>query len=80
MLHEIKRARTSALKVIERLSADIGLAVCRLPFASVIEHALDVSWTRDPFDRLIVAHARANEGVLVTRDLKIRQHYKLSFW
>jgi PIN domain nuclease of toxin-antitoxin system len=80
LLHEIKRAKTTARKVIERLSAEIGLAVCRLPFASVVEHALDQAWTRDPFDRLIVAHARANDASLITRDERIRRHYRRSVW
>jgi PIN domain nuclease of toxin-antitoxin system len=80
LLHEIKRARTTAFKVIERLSSEIGLAVCRLPFASVVESAIDLAWTRDPFDRLIVAHASANEAPLVTRDERIRRHYKRSIW
>jgi PIN domain nuclease of toxin-antitoxin system len=80
LLHEIKRARTTALKVIERLSADIGLAICRLPFASVVEQAVDISWTRDQFDRLIVANARANDAPLITKDERIRRHYRRSVW
>jgi PIN domain nuclease of toxin-antitoxin system len=79
-LHEIKRARTASMKVIERLSAEIGLAICGLPFATVVEHALDQTWTRDPFDRLIVAHARANDAPLITKDERIRQHYRRSIW
>jgi hypothetical protein len=47
-LHEIKRSKATALKVIERMSAEIGLAICRLPFAAIVEHALDQAWTRDP--------------------------------
>jgi len=80
LLHEIKRLRAVALKVIERLSSEIGLAVCRLPFTSVIEHAVEQSWTRDPFDRLIVAQASANDAALVTKDREIREHYKRSIW
>lgn len=80
LLHEIKRSKASALKVIERLSAEIGLSVCRLPFASVVEHALDQAWTRDPFDRLIVANARANDAPLITKDERIRRHYRRSIW
>ena len=80
LLHEIKRVRIAALKVIERLASEIGLAVCRLPFPSVMEHALDQAWTRDPFDRLIVAQARANDAVLVTKDNEIRRHYRRSIW
>ena len=80
LLHEIKRARTASMKVIERLSAEIGLAICGLPFAAVVEHALDQAWARDPFDRLIVAHARANDAPLITKDERIRQHYQRSIW
>jgi PIN domain nuclease of toxin-antitoxin system len=80
LLHEIKRLRAVALKVIDRLSSEIGLAVCRLPFASVVEHAVKQSWTRDPFDRLIVAQASANDAALVTKDGDIRGHYKRSIW
>jgi PIN domain nuclease of toxin-antitoxin system len=80
LLHEIKRTKTTALKVIDRLSAEMGLAVCQLPFASVIQHALDQSWTRDPFDRLIVANALANDAPLITKDEEIRRHYSKSVW
>jgi len=80
LLHEIKRLRAVGLKVIERLSSEIGLAVCRLPFTSVLEHAVKQSWTRDPFDRLIVAHASANDAPLITKDEQIRRHYKRAVW
>ena len=80
LLHEIKRLRAVALKVVERLSSEIGLAVCRLPFTSVLEHAVKQSWTRDPFDRLIVAQASANDAALVTKDKEIRDNYKRSIW
>ena len=80
LLHEIKRTRAIALKVIERLAVEIGLAVCRLPFASVVEHTLDQAWTRDPFDRLIVANAQANDAPLITKDEEIRRHYSKSIW
>jgi PIN domain nuclease of toxin-antitoxin system len=80
LLHEIKRTKTPALKVVERLSSEIGLAVCPLPFESVVENALDQSWTRDPFDRLIVATALANNAPLITKDEEIRRHYRRSIW
>ncbi|MGB6947525.1 MAG: type II toxin-antitoxin system VapC family toxin [Bryobacteraceae bacterium] len=80
LLHEIKRLRAVAVKVIERLSSEIGLAVCRVPFTSVLEHALKQSWTRDPFDRLIVAQASANDAALVTKDGEIRSNYHRSIW
>ena len=80
LLHEIKRLRAVAFKVIERLSSEIGLVVCRLPFTSVLEHAVKQTWTRDPFDRLIVAQASANDAALVTKDGGIRDNYRRSIW
>jgi PIN domain nuclease of toxin-antitoxin system len=80
LLHEIKRLRAVAFRVIERLSSEIGLAICQLPFTSVLEHAVKQSWTRDPFDRLIVAQASANDAALVTKDQEILGHYGRSIW
>jgi len=38
------------------------------PAASWFGSALDLSWTRDPFDRLIAAHARLRGWRLATAD------------
>ena len=39
------------------------------------------SWTRDPFDRLIVAHARSNRyAPLITSDTQIHENYVKSIW
>lgn len=79
-LYDIGRAREPAPRVLETLSRDIGLSVCDLPFAAVVEQALYEKWVRDPFDRLIVAHAAANSAALITKDEKIRRHYKRAIW
>lgn len=79
-LSEIRRQRPSALTVIGALERDIGLQVCELPFATVVRQALEEKWGRDPFDRLIVAQARANNAPLITKDDKIRQHYRPALW
>jgi PIN domain nuclease of toxin-antitoxin system len=80
LLHEIKRLKAVAVKVMERLASEIGLTVCPLPFQSVLDEALRQSWTRDPFDRLIVAQARARSAVLLSKDQEIRRHYKRAIW
>jgi PIN domain nuclease of toxin-antitoxin system len=80
LLHEIGRLRTSALTVVETLATDIGLRVCDLPFRTVVEYALKENWGRDPFDRLIVANAKAAEAPLVTKDARIRRHYSRVIW
>ncbi len=79
-LFEIGRAASPAAMVIEALSQSIGLSVCRLPFAEIVQSALKLKWVRDPFDRLIVAHASANDAPLVTKNQKIRRHYKRAIW
>ena len=38
------------------------------PAATWFDEALDLGWTRDPFDRLIVAHARLRGWRLATAD------------
>ena len=80
LLHEIGRLRPGALKVVEVLRGDLGLRVCDMAFSRVMQHALKESWGRDPFDRLIVANAKAAGSPLVTRDEKIRRHYPPAVW
>jgi len=79
-LHEIGRLKPTATKVVSTLAADIGLRVCDLPFRTVVDHALAERWTRDPFDRLIVANAKAAAAPLVTRDDRIHGHYSRALW
>jgi predicted nucleic acid-binding protein len=38
------------------------------PLAAVVERALELSWTRDPFDRLIAAHALVRGWRIATSD------------
>jgi PIN domain nuclease of toxin-antitoxin system len=80
LLHEIGRLRASASSIVTSLATDIGLRVCDLPFRTVVEYALTENWGRDPFDRLIVANAKAAEAPLVTKDARIRRHYSRVVW
>lgn len=72
--------RPSAMTVVRALEASMGLKICDLPFPSIVLQALEEKWGRDPFDRLIVAHAKANSSPLVTKDRRIRRHYAQSIW
>ena len=59
----------------------IGLTVCDHAFRIVAETALGETWTRDPFDRIIVAHAKANGfAPLLTKDEAIRANYPNARW
>src|ERR1035437_8861578 len=80
LLHEIGRMHHSAVTVVDTLAIELGLRVCELPFRTVVEYAVKENWSRDPFDRLIVANAKAAEAPLVTKDARIRRHYSRAIW
>lgn len=79
-LNEIERLKPSAMTVIRALSQEIGIQVCELPFLTIVSQALKEKWVRDPFDRLIVAHAKAKDAQLITKDERIRRHYSRAVW
>jgi len=80
-LYEIRRIVVTPQDILVKLNAEIGLNVCDHPFPIIAETALGETWTRDPFDRIIVAHAKAN-GVapLLTKDEMIRANYHNARW
>lgn len=79
-LHEIGRITCPAAAILDTLRRDLDLESCKLPFASVVGAALQQSWTRDPFDRLIVAQAAHGAAPLLTADRNILGHYSRAFW
>jgi PIN domain nuclease of toxin-antitoxin system len=80
LLHEIGRVSVPAQEVITGLVGRIGLRISEAPFGRVVAIAQSLSWTRDPFDRLIVAQAMAENAPLLTKDRLIRQRYKKALW
>lgn len=80
LLYEIGRLRVNASRVIEVLVDELDLRVCDLPFHTVVRYALKEGWSRDPFDRLIVANAKANDAPLITKDQRIHEHYRRAIW
>lgn len=79
-LHEIGRVNPTADAVIASLSQQVGLTICPKPFNDVISAANRLTWTRDPFDRLLVAHASLSDDILITSDQDIRSHYAYAMW
>jgi PIN domain nuclease of toxin-antitoxin system len=79
-LKEIKRINTDPMLIFQTLEETIGLQLCNLEFSKVVTGALSQSWTRDPFDRLIVAQASIQNAPLLTKDQTIRRHYPLACW
>lgn len=79
-LNETGRTADPGSVVCQDLQNRIGLQICNKPFSEIIFLANSQKWTRDPFDRIIVAQAALDSRMLVTKDRLIREHYRHAFW
>lgn len=79
-LHEIGRISREGSYVLDVLAKDIGLSVADVSLAQVMKIAGALTWTRDPFDRMIVAHAMIADAALVSKDRLIRKHCDRAIW
>ena len=79
-LYETGRIHARSRVICDSLEQSVGLRVCEYPFAAVIRQAIGQAWTRDPFDRMIVAQASLADAPLLTKDHTILNQYKKAFW
>jgi PIN domain nuclease of toxin-antitoxin system len=79
-LHETHRVADDADTIIADLANRIGLLIGSMDFHTTISRALELSWTRDPFDRIIVANASLDNSILVSKDQNILSHYPFARW
>ncbi len=75
-----RRGGVSSAHVLKDLAGRIGLGICDLPFSAVTNEALQISWTEDVFDRLIVAQAMVRNSKLVSADEVILAKYSQAIW
>lgn len=80
ILREIGRLRSPIADILEILVEDHGVAEAPGDVREIGRQARQLGWTRDPFDRLIVAHAMATQAVLLTADDTIRAHCAQARW
>jgi PIN domain nuclease of toxin-antitoxin system len=67
-LLEAGRVRLSPGASLDALGEDDRWLVDDPPFRKVFEESRDLGWTRDPFDRLLAAHAAVRRWRLATAD------------
>jgi len=79
-LHEIGRTSEPADAVLAALGRTLGLRVVDCSLAELIGHASGLDWTRNPFDRLLAAHATVEQAPLLTADSTIRANLSLAVW
>ena len=79
-LHEIGRTTLDSAHVFNYLQQRIGLQLCQKSFIDVVREASQLSWTRDPFDRIITAQSAIDRKTLITKDKTIQDHYEYAVW
>jgi PIN domain nuclease of toxin-antitoxin system len=80
-LHEILRLTVTAQDVLLKLKAELDVEMCDSSFPDIINIAVNEKWTRDPFDRIIVSHAKASGlSPLISSDEMIRKNYIKTVW
>ena len=63
---------------LDGLAHDSRWALDDPPSADWFQQAWGLTWTRDPFDRLLVAHARLRDWKLATADTGVLGHLDAS--
>ncbi len=61
----------------ETVLSDPRFAVDSAPLLSIIQKSQELTWTRDPFDRLIAAHSLARRLPLCSVDSVMLENHKL---
>ena len=74
-LHEIKKLKHDSQTMVGYLQNRIGLTIDDSNFQEIANVAIKETWTRDPFDRLIVSHSKYRDSYLITKDKEILKNY-----
>lgn len=76
-LSEVGRLEARLPELMRAVGSDPRFVIDEVPLIPLIEHALPLAWTRDPFDRLLTAHSSARRVHFCTLDRRIRDHHAL---
>ena len=79
-LKEIKRVNEEPDIITDYLAEKVGLVVEEVTFDTVIKSTMKLNWTRDPFDRIIVATSQMRNCYLITADQTILNNYEKATW
>ncbi len=79
-LYQIKRITQKPDVILQSLQDTIELKICQKSWLDIVNVALTCDFTRDAFDRLIVAHAMLDNSILVSKDEKLTCHYNNCVW
>ena len=76
-LAEVGRVAVRNPEFMDAVMTDERFTVDDPPIVTLVRHALRLSWTRDPFDRLLAAHSAARRVPLCSVDRDMRRYHRL---
>lgn len=79
-LFEIGRINANAEQIFNHIHQILDLTICQKSWLEVVKIANQLKFTRDPFDRLIVANAMLDDNILISKDNKIGDFYQKCVW
>jgi PIN domain nuclease of toxin-antitoxin system len=79
-LKEIKRITFSADELLDELRIDLPINITEANAITLIRKAVEFNWTRDPFDRLIIAETVLYNAKLLTKDSNILSNFHDAVW
>jgi PIN domain nuclease of toxin-antitoxin system len=74
-LGEVGRLQVRQPEFMDAVGRDRRFVIDEVPLVALVRHALPISWTRDPFDRLLAAHSAARRVPLCTFDRRMRREH-----
>ena len=80
VLSEIGRLQNPPAAILARLHDQADASLSATSFADIAAAATTFAWTRDVFDRLIVANAMADGARLLTADQMILDIFRDAVW
>jgi len=79
-MYESKKISRTPRVIISELQKKIGLKIGEHRYETIVDQTDGLSWTHDPFDRLIVAQAMINRNPLITKDKHILKNCPIAVW
>ena len=79
-LREVGKLKVDADQILGSLASDARVVATEDPLDALVPLAMPLTWTRDPFDRLLVATALLHQAPLVTRDARIHENFAGAVW
>jgi PIN domain nuclease of toxin-antitoxin system len=79
-LREVGKLLIEPDLLLGALAADCGVTATGDAMEALVPLAMPLTWTRDPFDRLLVATALLHRAPFITRDARVQENFAGAVW